>query len=69
MLRCPYGFILVGQTKLNLKLRIAEHKMAIKKIKTWIKLLQGKAQGRTTLICCLCCIHKDYETLLVVAAL
>ena len=52
-----------------LKLRIAEHKMAIKKIKTWIKLLQGKAQGRTTLICCLCCIHKDYETLLVVAAL
>lgn len=30
MLKCPCGLIYVGQTKCNLKIRIAEHKAAIR---------------------------------------
>lgn len=30
MLKCPCGFVYIGQTKRNLKLRIAEHKASIR---------------------------------------
>lgn len=43
--KCPYGFVYVGQTKRAVRIRIVEHKAAIRNKKIWITPSHTITQG------------------------